>query len=159
MSTVASRTFRSTPHRDAAADLELRSSTCLTQGETVAARNELLAVAGIAASVIADQAPKGAPIVVTCDGPRTRIYCLYDDDAIEGSDANERRPGLRSAQGRLARLAALPADDLAWVQAALKKQHPHHRAGPDAACPSDESAETRRRPQTLVLDPKGFLGP
>ena len=36
-----------------------------------------------AASVIADQSPKASPIVATCDGPRTRIYCLFDDDSLE----------------------------------------------------------------------------
>src|SRR3546814_224340 len=82
MTTVARRTFSSTPQRDAhqtwTAIVDL-----LTQGNTGAARSDLLAVSGVAASVIADQAPKDAPIVVTCDGPRTRIYCLYDDDALE----------------------------------------------------------------------------
>lgn len=90
MSTVASRTFASTPKRDAAqtwaAIVDL-----LTQGRSGAARNELLAVSGVVASIIADQAAKEAPIVVTCDGPRTRIYCLYDDDAVESSDAMRTR--------------------------------------------------------------------
>src|SRR3546814_14772502 len=84
MTTVARRTFSSTPQRDAhqtwTAIVDL-----LTQGNTGAARSDLLAVSGVAASVIADQAPKDAPIVVTCDGPRTRIYCLYDDARSEGS--------------------------------------------------------------------------
>ena len=65
-----------------------RSSTS-NSGPDGAARAELLAVAGIAASIIADQAPRDAAIVVTCDGPRTRIYCLYDEDAIDGAEANE----------------------------------------------------------------------
>lgn len=83
MSTVYSRTFRSTPERSAS-DTWQAIVELLTKGKSSTARNELLAVAGIASSLIADQAPKGSPIVVTCDGPRTRIYCLYDDDAIEG---------------------------------------------------------------------------
>lgn len=86
MTTVVSRTFRSSPHRDALqtwdAIVEL-----LTQGKDGTARSELRAVAGVAASLIADQAPKSAPIVATCDGPRTRIYCLFDEDAIDGDDA------------------------------------------------------------------------
>lgn len=88
MTTVVSRTFRSSPHRDALqtwdAIVEL-----LTQGKDGTARSELRAVTGVAASLIADQAPKSAPIVATCDGPRTRIYCLFDEDAIDGDDANE----------------------------------------------------------------------
>src|SRR3546814_12957859 len=90
--------FSSTPQRDAhqtwTAIVDL-----LTQGNTGAARSDLLAVSGVAASVIADQAPKDAPIVVTCDGPRTRIYCLYDDDALDGADANEDLLGFDPLKG------------------------------------------------------------
>src|SRR3546814_5002009 len=73
MTTVARRTFSSTPQRDAhqtwTAIVDL-----LTQGNTGAARSDLLAVSGVAASVIADQAPKDAPIVVTCeDRKSTRL--------------------------------------------------------------------------------------
>ena len=120
MTTVASRTFRSTPHRDAtetwSAIVDL-----LTQGKDGDARRELRAVAGIAASLIADQAPKAAPIVVTCDGPRTRIYCLYDDDAIDGSDASEDALGFDPLKGDWQVSLPCPEDDLSWVQAALKK--------------------------------------
>ena len=80
----------------------------LTLGSSRARGLELLAVAGVAASIIAEQAPKDAAIVVTCDGPRTRIYCLYDDDAVDGSDANEDALGFDPLQGRLARVASLP---------------------------------------------------
>jgi hypothetical protein len=98
VSTVASRIFASTPKRDAAATWAAIVDL-LTQGRAGPARNELLAVSGVAASIIADQAPKDAPIVVTCDGPRTRIYCIYDDDAIEGSDANEGALGFDPLNG------------------------------------------------------------
>ena len=98
MTTVASRTFRSTPGRDALATWTAIVDL-LTKGQIGAARTELLAVGGVAASVIADQAPKDAAIVVTCDGPRTRIYCLYDDDAIDGGDANEDALGFDPLKG------------------------------------------------------------
>ncbi|EPG3674902.1 type III CBASS phage resistance system CD-NTase-associated protein Cap8, partial [Pseudomonas aeruginosa] len=98
MTTVVSRTFRSSPHRDALqtwdAIVEL-----LTQGKDGTARSELRAVTGVAASLIADQAPKSAPIVATCDGPRTRIYCLFDEDAIYGDDANEEVLGFEPLKG------------------------------------------------------------
>jgi hypothetical protein len=88
MTTVAKRTFRSNPQRDAL-ETWIAIVDSLTQGRSGDSRTELLAIGGVAASIIAEQAPKDAAIVVTCDGPRTRIYCLYDDEAIEGSDANE----------------------------------------------------------------------
>ena len=157
MSTVASRTFKSTPQRDAA-----RTWTAivdlLTQGNVGDARSELLAVAGIAASVIADQAPKDAAIIVTCDGPRTRIYCLYDDDAIDGSDANEDALGFDPLKGNWQ--VSLPClnDDLAWVQSALKKHGSRITARDHNTTVSSEDDVATAKSQTLVFDPKGFLG-
>jgi hypothetical protein len=157
VSTVARRTFRSNPQRDA-----LQTWTAvvdlLTQGSAGAGRTELLAVAGIAASVIAEQAPQDAAIVVTCDGPRTRIYCLYDDDAIEGSGANEDALGFDPLNGDWRLSLPCPADDLAWVQGALKKHSSRITArDPADAVATDEGAGAAKA-QTLVLDPKGFLG-
>lgn len=157
MTTVASRIFKSTPERDAA-----RTWTAivdlLTQGKTDDTRTELLAVAGVAASVIADQAPKDAAITVTCDGPRTRIYCLYDDDAIEGSDANEDALGFDPLKGDWRVSLPCLADDLGWVQNALKKHSFRITARDrDAAVSGPDEAATTKA-QTLVLNTKGFLG-
>ena len=91
------------------------------EGKCAAPTAELLAVAGIAASIIAEQTPKNEAIVVTCDGPRTRIYCTYDDDAIDGSGANEDALGFDPLKGDWRMSLPCPKDDLAWVQAALKK--------------------------------------
>lgn len=157
MSTVASRTFRSTPQRDA-----LQTWTAivdlLVQGKTGAARTELLAAEGVAASVIADQAPKDAAIVVTCDGPRTRIYCLYDDDAVEGSDANEDALGFDPLKGDWRVSLPCPADDLAWVQGALKKCSSRITARDRDAAATTEGAASATKEEALVFDPKGFFG-
>lgn len=156
MSTVASRTLRSTPHRNADATWSAVVAL-LTQGRVGEARTELLAVSGIAASVIADQAPKHAAIVVTCEGPRTRIYCLYDDDAIDGSGANEAPLGFDPLKGDWALSFPCTKDDLAWVRAALKT-HSKRITARDleeaVVTGTEKSAETA----ALVLDPKGFLG-
>lgn len=155
MSTVVSRTFRSTPFRDAmttwSAIVEL-----LTRGSTGTARAELLAVGGIASSIIADQAPHNAAIIVTCDGPRTRIYCLYDDDALNGADAKEDALGFDPLAGNWAVSLPCLTDDLSWVQAALKK-HSSRITARDAAATIAEPTSSAAKTQTLVLDPKGFL--
>lgn len=158
MTTVASRTFRSVPHRDA-----VRTWTdivhLLTQGKAREAQRELLAVTGVASSVIADQAPKEAPIIVTCDGPRTRIYCVYDDAALNESEASEDALGFEPLKG--AWLVSLPclADELAWVQGALAK-HSSRITARDVATglssDGDESSEANAG--SLSLDVKGFLG-
>ena len=157
MSTVASRTFRSTPERDA-----LQTWTAivdlLAQGKTGGARTELLAAAGVAASVIVDQAPKDAAIVITCDGPRTRIYCLYDDDAVEGSDANEDPLGFDPLKGDWRVSLPCPTDDLAWAQGALKKCSNRITARDRDAPVTTEGAASAAKGEALVFDPKGFLG-
>lgn len=157
MSTVASRTFASTPKRDAA-ETWAAIVDLLTQGRNGRARHELLAVSGVAASIIADQAPNDAPIVVTCDGPRTRIYCVYDDDAIEGSDANEDVLGFDPLQGDWRVSLPCPKDDLSWVQGALKKHSTHITARePDAEAVKAEDAPSTQG-HALNFDPKRFLG-
>lgn len=157
MTTVASRTFTSTPARDALATWTAIVDL-LTKGQTGAARSELLAVGGVAASVIADQAPQNAAIVVTCDGPRTRIRCLYDEDAIDGADANEDPLGYDPLKGDWRISLPCLADDLAWVQAALKKNSTRITARDlDEAVASEDSSASANA-QALTLDPKGFLG-
>jgi hypothetical protein len=157
MTTVVRRTFTSTPGRDAAATWT-EIVNLLASGKNAGARNELMAVSGVAASVIADHAPKNDAIVVTCDGPRTRIYCIYDDDAIEGSDANEDALGFDPLSGdwRVS-LPCLP-DDLTWVQGALKKHSERitARALGDDAVKSEDG--TAAQAAALVFDQKGFLG-
>ena len=157
MTTVASRTFRSTPHRDAAQTWSMIVEL-LTQGRTGQARSELLAVAGIAASVIADQAPKAAPIVVTCDGPRTRIYCAYDDDAVEGSEDNESDLGFDPLKDDWRVSLPCQNDDLAWVQAALQKHSSRITARDLSTGLFDDKVKTVKA-EALIFDPKGFLGP
>lgn len=156
MTTVASRTFRSSPHRDAAATWATIVDL-LTQGRTGAASAELRSVAGTAASLIADQVPKEAPIVVTCDGPRTRIYCIYDDDAVDGSDAAEDVLGFDPLQGDWRVSLPCHVDDLAWVQKSLARHSTRitaREAG--AAIPADNGEKAAA--QSLTLDPKGFIG-
>lgn len=157
MTTVARRTFRSTPHRDAMQTWHAIVDL-LTQGKAGAARTELLAVAGVAASAITDQAPKDAAIVVTCDGPRTRIYCLYDDDALDSADANEDALGFDPLNGDWRVSLPCLADDLTWVQGALKK-HSDRITARDRDADVAKAADLQpAKAQAFVLDPKGFLG-
>lgn len=117
--TVVKRVVSSTPKRDSVETWD-KVVELLTQGKHGAARDELKSVSGIAASLITEKAPKDAAITVECDGPRTRIYCLYDEDAIDGSDTREDALGFDPLAGDWSVSLPCPADDLAWVQRALK---------------------------------------
>lgn len=119
MSSVASRVVRSSPHLNTS-ETWVFIVNLLTQGKDSDARKELMSVSGVASSIIAERGPKDAAIVVTCDGPRTRVYCLYDEAAIEGSDAKEDDLGYEPLKGQWAVSLPCPEDDLEWVQRALK---------------------------------------
>ena len=121
MSTVVRRTVRSTPFRDADATWTAIVDMLCKNGRE-GARAELLAVAGTACSVIADQAARDEPVVATCDGPRTRIYCLHDDAATEGGDANEAALSYDALKGDWHVSLPCPAEDLAWVSVALSRK-------------------------------------
>lgn len=157
MSTVASRVVRSSPHRDTAGTWDLIVDL-LTQGEQGAARTELMLVAGVASSIIAERAPQAAAIVATCDGPRTRIYCLYDDDAIDGADAKEDSLGYEPLKGDWAVSLPCSADDLAWVQCALKAKSSRITARDQSTkLGESESESADAKSQGLTLNVEAFL--
>lgn len=156
MTTVARRTVRSTPHRSAS-ETWTTIVELLTRGNTSAARTELLAVAGVASSIITDQFPKNAPIVVTCSGPRTRVYCTYDEDAIDGTNASEESFGFDPLAGEWMLSFPCGKDDLAWVQAALKP-HPHCCARSLDEKVEKASADADDSDKPLEVDVGRFLG-
>jgi hypothetical protein len=158
MSTVYRRTFAATPARDALATWSAVVDL-LAPGASHPARKDLMAVAGIAASIISDQYPKDHAIVATCDGPRTRIYCLFDDDAVDGSDANEAGLGYDPLKGDWAVSLPCHADELDWVQRALKKHGDRITARElDAVVAADQDEPSKAAAKgSLVPDLKGLL--
>lgn len=154
MSTVVRRIVRSSPYRDAAQTWDIIVEL-LTQGKEGSPRNELRAVTGIAASIIADQAPKSASIIATCNGPRTRIYCIYNDDAIDGSDANEDPLGFEPLKGDWAVSLPCSNEDLDWVTAGLKKHSSRITARDSTLGIAVEEASAEE--QALTLDLGEFL--
>lgn len=119
--TVVKRIVRGSPHRDSVETWDFIVDL-LTQGRTGTKHDELLSVSGVASSILTEMAPKDAAIVVECNGPRTRIYCLYDEDAIDGSDAKEDALGFDPLEGEWFVSLPCPKDDLAWVERALKEK-------------------------------------
>jgi hypothetical protein len=129
----------------------------LTRGNASAARTELFAAAGVACSIITDQFPKDVPIVVTCDGPRTRIHCTYDEDAIDATAASEDALGFDPLAGEWMLSFPCGNDDLAWVQAALKP-HPHVCARRLDESVEKTSADSAGDDEPLAIDVGRFLG-
>lgn len=156
MSTVR-RDFRSVPYRDASATWTAIVDLLGGGSTNVEARAELMSVAGIAASVITDQSPKTSPIVATCDGPRTRIYCLFDDESLEASVGNEAKLGFDALKGDWQVSLPVAAEDLSWVTAALKKTTSRVVARDAARGINTETTEKAAADSAVELDLEGFL--
>ena len=103
---VVSRRIRATPERGASDAWQVIVNLIAPKDGT--ARSELLGIEGIASSIIATESPKEAAMVVRGMGPRVRLYCLYDDDAVSGDDANEAALAECPTDGDW--LMSLPAD-------------------------------------------------
>ena len=116
-----------------------------------------MSVAGIAASVITDHSPKTSPIVATCEGPRTRIYCLFDDDSLETSAGNEATLGFDALNGDWQVSLPVSAEDLSWVTAALKKITSRVVARDAASGIYTETTEKAAAESAVELDLEGFL--
>lgn len=156
MSTVSRRDFRSIPHRDAHQTWSAIVDLLTTGGNSTSARTELMEVAGVASSVIADQGPNTAPIVVTCDGPRTRIYCHYDDDALDESTSNEASLGFDALKGDWQVSLPVGEEDLDWVKSALKaKSNRVVARNKEDGIVTDESS--RAASTGFSLDIEGFM--
>jgi len=155
MTTVVKRTVRSSPYRDANETwtfiIEL-----LTQGKDGDARRALCAVAGIACCLITDQALKDAPLIATCEGPRTRIYGLYDEDSLDSAAANEDKLGFVPLKGDWHVSLPCAADELNWVRPALKK-HGNRISARDLTSGIAEGEPALVKSAAFTLDVEEFL--
>lgn len=115
------------------------------------ARSELGAVAGVGCSLIAAESMRTAPIVVSGVGPRVRIYCLYDDDAIIGERANEGALPVDITAGDWLMSLPCPTEDLSWVQTALIKHSRHVTARDLAAEFEEETPQTVKAAMTHYI--------
>lgn len=116
--TVISRTIRSIPYRSAADTWKFIID--LLAPSSGPARTELESIAGTVCSLIAEEQMGNYPIVVTGSGPRIKVYCLYNDDAIEGDKSAESPLASATTRGDWRSSLPSPEADLAWVQKALK---------------------------------------
>lgn len=117
--TVIARKIKATPARPASEAWQVIVNLLAPKASD--SRDELLRVEGIASTLIASQAMRDAPIVVYGSGPRVRVYCLYDELAIEGETASEQNLAVIPTEGDWSMSLPTPTEDLGWVQNSLKK--------------------------------------
>jgi hypothetical protein len=155
--TVLSRKIASIPVRSASQTwLRIVDLVAPAEGD---ARVELLAAAGVAASLVAREAMAASPIVVAGEGPRLRLYCVHGEAAIEGTNVNEAAlPESPIGAGSWTVSLPCPEEDLSWIQASLKRISNRITARDQedrfSADPDERAAESK-----AYIDPESFLRP
>lgn len=115
--TVYARRIRATPVRTATETWHV--IIALIAPDPGAVRDELERVAGIACALISSEASRDSAIVLRGGGPRLRIYCLHDAEAIEGEHANEAKlPESVAGEGWELSLPCA-AEDMEWAARSL----------------------------------------
>jgi hypothetical protein len=75
----------------------------------------LEAAAGVIAMLIADEAAKFRPIVVSGTGPQVRVYTVHGHDAVDGANVSEAALAQSPTAGTWTLTLPVPDDDLDWV--------------------------------------------
>ena len=153
--TVIARRFRSIPERSAL-DTWCAISELLAAQDGSSSRRELESVEGVASSLITREAMKRSAILVYGSGPRVRVYCLYQEDAITGDDANEQPLGFDATSGDWHLSLPCTAEDLEWVQAALKKKTVRITAR-DLTVEVEESSKQGNKATRMQVNKEAFF--
>lgn len=154
--TVVARRIIATPVRSASEAWAVIVGLLAPQSGS-AAHQELLAVGGIACSLITDETLRDAPAVVYGSGPRVRLYCLYDDEACTGENASEAPLTFDATAEEWQMSLPCHADDLDWVQEALKKRSTHVTARDMTAAVEAEQSVTDNAANNVVVNREAFL--
>lgn len=155
MATVIKRQIRATPHRTASESWRFITGL-IAPDKDMPARAELSRVAGIFEQIIASEAPKSSPIVVFGSGPRLRLYCLYDEDAIIGDEVNENSLTFNPTVGDWKISVPALADDLKWVRGELKAFFPRFSVR-EVGDLVDEDEQATKESASVEVDVKAFL--
>jgi hypothetical protein len=160
--TVVARTFASIPYRSAL-DTWRRIIDLIAPDTDSAARTELNAITGEVCALVTDLALKDDPMVVYGFGPRVRIYCLYNDDAVEQDDVNESTLSFIPTDGDWCLSIPCCDEDLDWVRRSLsaKSRRVSVRALGSAVEGDEEPQDDDRSVNRsgISLDRDAFLRP
>jgi len=156
--TVIARRITATPVRLATEAWEIIIDLLAPDSNSLA-REELLAISGIACSLISDETMKESPILVHGSGPRVRIYCLYDEDAVVGDDAKEDALSFNATEGDWFMSLPCQVADLVWVREALNKLSNRVTARDMDTDVDIEKAESFTTSRFAIVDKEAFLRP
>ena len=156
MATVVKRQIRATPQRSADEAWKVMVDL-LAPDANSPARTDFERVAGVVAQVIASEAPRTSPIVVFGNGARVRLYCLYDEDAMTGDDANENSLAFTAAEADWRMSVPCLKEDLAWVQKQLTARSLRILAREVGDDVEDTDTSPIRASSRVQVDVKAFL--
>lgn len=157
MSTVMARRIASTPKRTAAQTWD-KIMEILAPDPASDARRELEKATGVACAAIASEATKESAIVVWGGGPRVRVYCVFDEDAVTGDGVSEDAlPKSPTQDGWRMSMPCLP-EDVRWCSDKLSAVSEHITARSLEDTVDDEAAQAAA-PRTLSISTREFLKP
>ncbi len=152
--TVISRTIASVPQRSAD-ETWTKIIALLAPEQNSDSRRELASIAGIAASLIARESMT-EQIVVFGSGPRVRIRCLYNEDAVIGDDASENALPSDPTSGDWKMSLPCSKDDLTWISNALAKKSSRITAREFGATVDENSGQSTAT-QAVTINKEAFL--
>lgn len=153
--TVVSRRITATPARSASAAWDVIVD--MVAPSAGPARSELQSIAGIASTVISDEALKSDACVVYGSGPRLRIYCVYNDDALSSENINESAlTFVPTDEPWHMSLPCLP-EDVSWITDALRKKSTHVVARAIGTDVEDEQSEKASAVGQAVVNREAFF--
>jgi len=156
MSTVISRRVAATPLRTSSEVWELMCQLLAPDSASLA-RGVLDRATGVACSSIASEVLKGDAVVVYGSGPRIRLYCLYDEDAMAGEDASEGSLPECPTTGDWRMSIPVPEEDFDWCAKAIKACAPYitvRRCGEEVA---DDEASGQSERATVRINLEEFF--
>jgi hypothetical protein len=152
--TVIARIIRSVPQRSAD-DTWTKIVSLLAPDQASESYRELISIAGVAGSLIARESMT-EPIVVFGSGPRVRIRCLYNEDALTGDGASEGALPTNSTTGDWNMSLPCPKEDLTWITNALARKSSRITAREMGTAVDDEVGESSAR-SAVIIDKEAFL--
>lgn len=153
--TVIARRIISVPERTATKTWEVISRLLAPDPASPGAR-ELASIAGISSSLITREAMT-APIVLYGSGPRVRIYCLYNEAAVEGDEARESSLPFDATAGDWALSLPCPEEDLSWVQSALAAKTKRISARDMDSSVDDDANSEKAEVSRVEMDLEAFF--
>jgi hypothetical protein len=156
MSTVIARRVASTPTRTVT-ETWAKIVALVAPDPNSPARKEVALAAGVACSSISSEATKEAALVIWGGGPRVRVYCLFDEDAITQDDVNEDALPKSPTEGDWKMSIPCMPEDVAWSKAKLASVSNRISARSMDEDVADEESKTSAAAPSMTINLSEFM--